>query len=99
MVLEEIIYFVKGKRHKVLVKKVSIRSTGLMFRKNSPPLLFSLSKNKKFSIITLFCKPFRAIWLDENMKATQVIDVKNWKWRIPGYGKYLLEIPSRTTEK
>jgi len=97
MVLEEITYFVNGKKHYATVKKVSILSPGLMLRRSSPPLLFTLSKDKNFSIISLFCKPFRAIWLDENMKSTKVIDVKNWKWRIPGHGKYLLEIPLRTT--
>jgi uncharacterized membrane protein (UPF0127 family) len=99
MVLEEVNYFIDGKKHKILAKKVSAFSTGLMFRRSPPPLLFALSKDKSFSIISLFCKPFRAIWLDENMKSTKVIDVKSWKWRIPGHGKYLLEIPLRTTIK
>ncbi len=64
-----------------------------MFQKNSPPLLFSQQKNKYFPIISLFCKPFKAIWLDEKMRATKIIDVKSWKWWISGSGKYLLEIP------
>jgi uncharacterized membrane protein (UPF0127 family) len=99
MVLERIYYTVNGKPHRVFVKRVSISSTGLMFRRYSPPLFFTLPRQKKFSIISLFCKPFRAIWLDEKMRATKVIDVKSWKWRIPGYGKYLLEIPLATTQK
>ena len=99
MVLEEVTYFVNGKKHRISAKKVSVFSTGLMFRRNPNPLLFTLSRDKSFSIISLFCKPFRAIWLDEKMESTKVIDVKDWKWKIPGHGKYLLEIPLRTTIK
>ena len=99
MVLEKISYFVKGKKKVIEVKKVTPLSTGLMFRRSSPPLLFVLNKEQNFSIISFFCKPFRAIWLDKNMKSTQVVDVKKWIWRIPGRGKYLLEIPLRTVSK
>lgn len=95
MVLEEIIYYIGKKKNKVKVKRVSVFSTGLMFRKNSPALLFSLSKQRNFSIHSFFCKPFRAIWLDENFKANKIVDVKNWNFKIKGKGKYLLEIPFR----
>jgi len=66
---------------------------GLMFQKRSPPLLFIFNKNKKLSIHSLFCQPFKAIWLDEKMNATKILDVKTWKLNISGHGKYLLEIP------
>ncbi len=98
MVLKEITYFINGKKKKIKVKKVNPFSSGLLFRKKSPPLLFTLPKEIRFPITSIFCKPFKAIWLDKNMKATQIIDVKTWKWKIPGKGKYLLEIPSVTTK-
>lgn len=68
------------------------RFCGLMFKKNSPPLLFVFEKEKKLSIHSLFCRPFKAIWIDENKKVTKIVDVKNWKLSISGKGKYLLEI-------
>jgi len=98
MTLKKITYFIDGKKKIIDVKKVSPMSPGLLFRRKSPPLLFSLSKETSFSIFSIFCKPFKAIWLDENMCATQIVDVKTWKWKIPGKGKYLLEIPVTTTK-
>lgn len=97
MVLEKFIYTHDGKKKVVQVKKVSVFSPGLLFRKSSPPLLFSLKKQKDFSIFSIFCKPFRAIWLDDKMRATKVVDVKKWKFNIRGNGKYLLEIPLNVT--
>lgn len=93
MVLKNFTYIIKGKRKTIKVKSVSIFSTGLMFRKTSPPLLFELNKERKFSIHSFFCKPFTAIWIDNNKKATKVEYIKNWKLKITGRGKYLLEIP------
>ncbi len=99
MVLKEIKYFIDGKSEKINVKicdTPSKKFLGLMFKKNSPPLLFTFDKNKTLSIHSLFCKPFKAIWLDEKMHSTKIVDVKNWKLNISGNGRYLLEIP-RTT--
>ncbi len=96
MALEDFNYFVDGKKKKAKVKKVSILSPGLLFRKNSPPLLFTLRREKNFSIFSTFCKPFQAIWLDENCRAIKILDVKSWKMRIPGRGKYLLENHKKT---
>jgi uncharacterized membrane protein (UPF0127 family) len=96
MRLEEFVYIV-GKNKKTLKVKPCIslwsKFSGLMFRKNSPPLLFIFNKEKKLSIHSFFCKPFRAIWLDDNKKATKYVDIYNWKPNFSGYGKYLLEIP------
>jgi len=97
MGLKTIAYFTKGKREKIKVRicdTISKKFSGLMFKKNSPPLLFIFNKEKKLSIHSLFCRPFTAIWLDEKMHATKVIDVKNAKFNISGKGKYLLEIPT-----
>lgn len=93
MALEKITYYIKGKKKSIYVKKVSPLSTGLLFRKKSPPLLFRWKKEKTFSIFSLFCRPFTAIWLDKNMKATKIVEVKTWRLNILGRGKYLLEIP------
>lgn len=93
MALKQITYFVDGKKKTIKVKKVHILSFGLMFRKNSPPLLFKIPKTMDAAITSIFCKPFKAIWLDDKMHATKVLEVKKWKFRIVGKGRYLLEIP------
>lgn len=93
MKLERIDYFVNGKKKSIFVKKVSISSPGLMFRRKSPPLFFSLSRERIFSIFSFFCRPFKAIWLDNKMRATKIVNVRKWRFRISGRGKYLLEIP------
>ncbi|MBT7101961.1 hypothetical protein HN935_00440 [archaeon] len=102
MVLKQITYYINNKPHKIKVKLCDTplkKTTGLMFRSQSPPLLFVFNKNKTLAIHSLFCKPFRAIWLDDKMHATKIIDVKNWKLNLSGKGKYLLEIPTRITNK
>lgn len=96
MVLEKITYYING-RKKIINAKICntilLKAAGLMFKKKSPPLLFIFKKEKSLSIHSLFCRPFRAVWLDENMSATKIVDVKNWRFNITGYGRYLLEIP------
>jgi uncharacterized membrane protein (UPF0127 family) len=64
-----------------------------MFKKSSPPLLFVFGKEQNLSIHSLFCKPFTAIWLDQNKKITKIVDGKPWRLNYSGRGKYLLEIP------
>jgi uncharacterized membrane protein (UPF0127 family) len=97
MAIKQITYLINGKKKTAKAKvcdTILSKFLGLMFKKNSPPLLFKFNKNKKLSIHSLFCKPFKAIWLDEKKNATKVVDVKNWKFNISGKGKYLLEIPA-----
>jgi uncharacterized membrane protein (UPF0127 family) len=99
MVLEEITYSIEGKKKKIkarVVKSFTGKFKGLILKKKSPPLLFVFKKEKKLSIHSLFCKPFRAIWLDKNMKSTKIIDDKGWKFNLSGRGKYILEIPNVT---
>jgi len=96
MELKEITYFADEKKKKIKVKvcnTILSKMLGLMFRKNSSPLLFVFDRNRSLSIHSLFCKPFTAVWLDEKMRVTKITDVKNWRFNISGKGKYLLEIP------
>jgi len=48
------------------------KARGLMFRKNSMPLLFVFNHPTHQSIHSFFCKPFRAIWLNKG----EIIDEK-----------------------
>jgi len=97
MALKQITYYINNKPHKIKAKPLTTiiqKATGLMFRSQSPPLLFIFNKNKTLTIHSLFCKPFKAIFLDDKMQATKIIDIKKWKLNISDKGKYLLEIPS-----
>jgi uncharacterized membrane protein (UPF0127 family) len=96
MVLTPFVYFKNNKKLSIKVKpctSIWSKVSGLMFRKNSPPLLFILNKNQSLTIHSFFCKPFKAIWIDDKKQITKEEVVKNWKPAISGYGKYLLEIP------
>jgi uncharacterized membrane protein (UPF0127 family) len=102
MALKKITYYVDNKKETIKAKICDTplkKFLGLMFRRKSPPLLFIFNKKKSLTIHSLFCKPFRAIWLDEKMHATKFIDVKNWKLNISGKGKYLLEIPTTSANQ
>ena len=97
MVLKKITYQIKNKPHTIKAKPLTTilkKTRGLMFKSNSPPLLFIFNKTKTLSIHSIFCKPFKAIWLDDKMQTTRVANVNSWKLNISGKGKYLLEIPS-----
>jgi len=68
---------------------------GLMFRKKRKPLLFIFKKAKKRAIHSYFCKPFIAIWLNDN----RIVDMKlinSKRALIKPKEKFnkLLEIPS-----
>ena len=96
MVLKNFIYYSKGKKKIIKVKlcdTILKKFLGLMFHRESPPLLFIFNKEKNLAIHSFFCKPFKAIWLDENKRATKVVEITNWKFNLSGRGKYLLEIP------
>lgn len=97
MVMKTISYFTNDKKKKIKVKFCDTplkKFLGLMFRKKSPPLLFVFNKNKILSIHSFFCRPFKAIWLNEKMQIIKIVDVKTWKPNISGKGKFLLEIPA-----
>ena len=81
-------------RDKKISLKVKLCNTffsqisGLMFKKNSLPLLFIFKKPKKISIHSFFCKKFIAIWfLGDTIVDMKIINSKN------KFDK-LLEIPS-----
>jgi uncharacterized membrane protein (UPF0127 family) len=97
MVLE-IFKFIDEKNHKRTLKVKFCKSiwskfSGLMFRKNSPPLLFVFKKEQTLSIHSLFCEPFDAIWLDEKKKITKKIRIVSPGLNFSAKGKYLLEVP------
>ncbi len=96
MNLKNIVYY-DAKKKKVISVKICeslwSKFSGLMFRKNSPPLLFVFKKEMNIEIHSFFCKPFYAIWIDKNNKVKKKIKVTKWLPLLSGTGKYLLEIP------
>lgn len=76
-------------------RNVFQKMQGLMFRRKSKPLLFVFKNRKIRAIHSFFCKPFIAIWFDEN----RIVDsklVKSWRVSVKPKKKFdkLLEIPS-----
>jgi len=65
---------------------------GLMFKYKSKPLLFKFNKNQPIKIHSLFCKPFKAIWLDNNKQVIKEEVIDKQRFSISGEGKYLIEI-------
>ena len=75
-------------------RSILSKTSGLMFRKKSKPLLFIYKKPTTESIHSFFCKSFITIWFNRN----KIIDVKivhPWKINIKPRNKFdkLLEIP------
>jgi uncharacterized membrane protein (UPF0127 family) len=96
MKLQKITYTLNGRKHSLhakLCKSLSSKFFGLMFRRESTPLLFVFNKEKNLSIHSFFCRPFKAIWLDDKMNVTKTLTIKKWRANFSGRGKYLLEIP------
>jgi uncharacterized membrane protein (UPF0127 family) len=95
MKLKKFEYSENKKKKQIKVKvcnSVFSKFRGLMFKKKSPALLFIFNKQKNISIHSLFCRPFRAVWLDKNKKVVKSININDWKPYISGKGKYLVEI-------
>ena len=96
MEFENFEYFDGKIKKKVQVKVCNSpwsKFSGLMFKKNSPNLLFVFKKQRKISIHSFFCKSFKAIFLDEKKRVVKKVIVNKWKFDISCYGKYLLEMP------
>lgn len=87
---------IKYKKEKIKVKVKECKGInkfiGLMFKKNSTPLLFNV---KRGTFHSLFCKPFLLIWLDEKNKVVDYEIVKNIRFNIKTEKKFsrILEIP------
>jgi len=63
----------KGKILEVEECKTTLQKLrGLMFRRQSKPLLFIFSKPTRQPIHSFFCKPFTAVWLNKG----KIIDEK-----------------------
>jgi uncharacterized membrane protein (UPF0127 family) len=92
----------KGKRFKLEVQECKTlfeKAHGLMFKKQSKPLLFIFKRPIRAAIHSCFCQPFLAIWLRKN----KVVDekfVNKWKFSIRPKERYdrLLEIPTSSKE-
>jgi len=67
---------------------------GLMFGFQKKPLLFVFKKTRKRAIHSFFCKPFIAIWFD-NEKIVGIELVRPWRISVKPKEKFdkLLEIP------
>lgn len=70
------------------------KASGLMFRKNSKPLLFIFKKKNNSSIHSFFCIPFIGIWFDGD-KIVDIKYVRPWRINVSSKNKFdkLLEIP------
>ena len=86
----------KNKNFKIKVKKCETileQTIGLMFKKNSLPLLFNFKKPRKYSIHSFFCQHFIAIWfLKKKMIEIRLIE-PNRIIRMKQKFDKLLEIP------
>lgn len=91
MVLKIIKYNDEGKLKEITVKKVSIFSSGLMFKSKSEPLLFELKNEKNVSFTSLFCKDFFMIILDKDKNVIDKIYFNKRKVRVKCFGKYFIE--------
>jgi len=87
----------KNKNYSLEVKEcknIFSQFLGLMFKKNSKSLLFIFPTLKRLAIHSFFCKPFIAIWFNEN-KVIDIKFVKSWRFFVKPDKKFnkLLEIP------
>ena len=88
----------RGKKFDIDVQEcagVFSKFRGLMFRKKSKPLFFVFKKPTKQSIHSFFCKPFVAIWFN-NERIIDVKFVKPWRFFVKPKEKFnkILEILS-----
>mgnify|MGYP001030124943 FL=1 len=92
----------KNKIITLKVKKLTTiiqQSSGLMFKKKSPPLLFIQKKPVRYSIHSFFCKPFIAIWLlDDKIIDIKLINPNQLSIKPKEKFDKLLEIPNNTKE-
>ncbi|MEK6914654.1 MAG: hypothetical protein AABW83_03305 [Nanoarchaeota archaeon] len=89
---------INNKKFKIKTKKcetIYSQISGLMFKKNSPSLLFKFKKPKSLAIHSFFCKKFMAIWFLKDKIVDIKIIIPN-KLSIKPKNKFdkILEIPS-----
>lgn len=86
----------KNKNFKIKVEKsetILEQTIGLMFKKNSLPLLFIFKKPKKYFIHSFFCQQFIAVWFLRK-KVIEISLIKpNAIIKINQKSDKLLEIP------
>lgn len=102
MVVKDFNFQLKEKEQKIKVKECKTlysKFKGLMFKKDSLPLLFIFKKPVKISIHSFFCKPFIAIWFLQD-KIIEIKSIKSNKPSIKPRKEFdkLLEIPSNSDE-
>ena len=102
MVVKNFNFQLKEKEQKIKVKECKTlysKFRGLMFKRNSLPLLFIFKKPVKISIHSFFCRPFIAIWFLQN-KIIEIRSIKSNKPSIKPKKKFdkLLEVPSNSKE-
>ena len=95
--MKTFIFKFKGKLFKIKAKECKTlfsKMLGLMFKKNSPSLLFYFSEEKSEPIHSFFCVPFVAVWFKKN-KLVDIRLIKKWKAIILPESPFdkLLEIP------
>jgi uncharacterized membrane protein (UPF0127 family) len=69
---------------------------GLMIFKNKALLLFNSNKKRKTKIHSFFCKPFLAIYTNDENKIQEIKKINSWKLSISPKNKFnkLIEIPT-----
>ena len=74
--------------------------TGLMFRKNSKPLLFRFDKPTRQPIHSFFCQPFYAVWRRDN-KIIKEMEIKPFTISIRPKEPFteLIEIPKKNSRR
>lgn len=77
------------------------KAIGLMFKfKVDYGLVFVFNTENKLNFHMLFMFfPIDMLFLDSKLKITKIIHAKPWQIGLVGHGKYVIELPFRTTAK
>lgn len=104
MIKKKKIFKIKFKNREFIIDKYIVcnnhfsRARGLMFRPQNfkIPLVFIFKKKGKYSIHSLFCRKFLAVWISDGKILKRKV-VKPWKFCILPQRKFdtLIEIPLR----
>ena len=86
---------IRGKETEVEVcESFFEKARGLMFRKKPGNLLFEFKKPTRMAIHSLFCKPFKAVWMMDN-KIVEEREIKPFIFSIKPRTEFnkLIEMP------